>query len=164
MGFQGELVVVIGKKCKNLGPEDDVFDYILGYTIGNDLSSRYWQNPDRSCGQHAYGKSFDQFAPIGPVLASSSVISDPSNLHLETFVNGEKRQSASTADMIFKIPQIIHHLSRGTTLEPGTAIFTGTPAGVAIFMENPLWLKSGDVVDIRIDGIGKIANNFRIAQ
>lgn len=155
-------MVVIGKECKNLSDTDDVFDYILGYTVGNDVSSRYWQVPERSNGQHAYAKSFDKFAPVGPVLVSQSVITDPSNLRIVTHVNGERRQCGNTADMVFNIPQVIRHLSRGTTIALGTAIFTGTPAGVAIFMNPPVWLKDGDAVEISIDNIGKIENTFRM--
>jgi len=160
MDYEGELSVIIGKDCKNLGENEDPTPYILGYTVGNDVSSRYWQRPERSGNQHGYAKSFDKFAPIGPVLVSTSVIPDPKALTLRTKVNGEQRQITKTDDLIFDIPAIIRHLSRGTTLRPGTLIMTGTPSGVAAFMKPPAWLKDGDVVEIEISEIGKIRNRM----
>lgn len=152
--------MVIGKDCKNLGEDEDPTPYILGYTVGNDVSSRYWQRPERCGGQHGYAKSFDKFAPIGPVIASTTAIPDPKTLTLTTTVNGELRQKTKTDDLIFDIPAIIRFLSRGTTLRPGTVIMTGTPSGVAAFMKPPPWLGDGDVVEIGITGIGKIRNKM----
>ncbi|KAF2494817.1 hypothetical protein BU16DRAFT_463098 [Lophium mytilinum] len=160
MDYEGELTVIIGKPALNLTESDDPFDYILGYTTGNDVSCRYWQMPEQSGNQHGYAKSFDQFGPIGPVLVSPSLIQDPAALTLKTFVNGEERQSTSTSDLLFNIPQIIRHLSRGTTLRPGTAIMTGTPSGVAAFMKPPAWLQDGDVVEVKISEIGSIKNKY----
>ena len=153
------MTVVIGKELKNLGENEDPTPYILGYTVGNDVSSRYWQRPERSGGQHGYAKSFDKFAPIGPIIASPSVISKPGSLHLKTRVNGEERQNASTDDLIHDIPAILRFLSRGTTLKPGT-IMTGTPGGVAAFMNPPPCLQHGDVVEIEISGLGTIKNKM----
>lgn len=152
--------MIIGKPCKDVGEEEDPTPYILGYTVGNDLSARYWQRAHRSGGQHGYAKSFDKFAPIGPVLVSTQLIPDPKKLHLKTVVNGEIRQDSLTDDLFFDIPAIIRHLSRSTTLEPGTLIMTGTPGGVAVFMDPPPWLKDGDVVEVEISGIGKIVNKM----
>jgi 2-keto-4-pentenoate hydratase/2-oxohepta-3-ene-1,7-dioic acid hydratase in catechol pathway len=156
--------VIIGKEAKDLTPEDNPLDYVLGYTVGNDVSSRYWQMPDRSGGQHGYAKSFDKFAPIGPVLVSTKDIPDPSLLTLTTKVNGELRQETKTDDLIFDIPTIIRHLSRGTTLRKNTVIMTGTPSGVAAFMKPPAWLKDGDIVEVEISGIGIIRNKMKIAD
>lgn len=149
---------MLSKDCKNLKASDDVSDYILGYTAGNDVSSRYWQMPERSGNQHGSAKSFDKFAPIGPVITSTSIIPDPEQLQMECFVNGEKRQSTRVDDLIFGIPSILQHLSRGATLRKGTVIMTGTPSGVAAFMKPPAWLQNGDVVEVRIDKIGSIKN------
>ncbi|KAF4493701.1 fumarylacetoacetate hydrolase family [Fusarium agapanthi] len=163
MDYEAEMCLVLGKDCKDL-EADDVFEYILGYTAGNDVSSRYWQMPERSGNQHGSAKSFDKFAPIGPTITSTSVITNPAELRLESFVNGEKRQSTKTDDMIFDVPTILRHLSRGTTLRKGTVIMTGTPSGVAAFMKPPQWLKNGDVVEVSIDKIGSIKNKFLIEE
>lgn len=155
---------MIGKDCKDLGEGDDPTPYILGYTAGNDLSSRYWQRPERANGQPGTAKSFDKFAPIGPVLASPKAISDPKALVLRTVVNGEQRQRTGTDDLIFDIAAVLRNLSRARTLRPGTVIMTGTPSGVANFMKPPAWLKNGDVVEVEITGIGKIENRIVIEQ
>lgn len=116
--------------------------------------------PERSGNQHGSAKSFDKFAPIGPVMTSTSVIPDVRELQMECFVNGEKRQSTKLDDLIFDIPAILQHLSRGTTLRKGTVIMTGTPSGVGFFMKPPAWLKDGDVVEVRIDKIGSTRNRI----
>jgi 2-keto-4-pentenoate hydratase/2-oxohepta-3-ene-1,7-dioic acid hydratase in catechol pathway len=139
---------------------DDAMQYVLGYMAGNDVSSRYWQMPERSGSQHGPAKSFDKFAPIGPVIASSKVVPNPYNLWIRSIVNGEIRQSARTDDLIYDIPAIIRHISRGTTLRKGTVVMTGTPSGVAAFMRPPAWLKDGDVVEVEIEKIGKIRNKM----
>ncbi|KAH8692356.1 hypothetical protein BGW36DRAFT_431573 [Talaromyces proteolyticus] len=156
--YEGELTVVIGRDAKNVRTED-ALDYVLGYTCGNDVSARDYQVPaDISGGQFSYAKSFDQFAPIGPCITSTSVIQDPQTLNYVTKVNGEIRQSTSTADMIWNVKQIIAHLSRGTTLRRGTCIMTGTPSGVGIWMNPPSFLKDGDVITVAIENIGSITN------
>ncbi|KAI9740330.1 MAG: hypothetical protein M1834_004909 [Cirrosporium novae-zelandiae] len=160
MDYEGELTAIIGKDCKNIGPDEDPLDYVLGYTVGNDVSCRFWQTPETSGNQHGYAKSFDKFAPLGPVIASTSMIPDPSKLQLKTTVNGEKRQSSSTGDLLFSVRDIIRHLSRGVTLRRGTAIMTGTPSGVAAFRKPPAWLHDGDVVEISISDIGSIKNKY----
>ncbi|KAH6718666.1 hypothetical protein BKA61DRAFT_473785 [Leptodontidium sp. MPI-SDFR-AT-0119] len=109
--------------------------------------------PERSGNQHGYAKSFEKFAPIGPVLCSIKAIPDPSTLSLITGVNGEVRQEAKLDDLIFDIPAIIIHLSRGTTLRKGTVIMTGTPGGVAAGMKSPLWLIDGDTVEVKISSM-----------
>lgn len=116
----------MGKDAKNLRPDESVFDYILGYTVGNDLSARYWQWPKMSGSQHGYAKSFDNFGPIGPVIASTKQVPDPEVLRLNTWVNGESRQDFKTDDLVFGIDAIIRFLSQGMTLRKGTVIMTGT--------------------------------------
>ncbi|KAL4801512.1 fumarylacetoacetate hydrolase family protein [Aspergillus unguis] len=160
MDYEAELCFVIGRDCKNLTPDEDVNSYILGYTAGNDVSSRYWQMPIRSGNQHGSAKSFDKFAPIGPVITSPSIIPDVGALRMECLVNGEKRQSTKLDDLIFDVPAILRHLSRGTTLRRGTVVMTGTPSGVAAFMEPPAWLKDGDVVEVRVDRVGTLRNRM----
>ena len=160
MDYEGELGVVIGRDVKNANP-DSALDHILGYTVVNDMSSRYWQMPERSGQQHGYSKSFDGFAPVGPSIISSAV-SDPDSMTIVTHVNGEERQKSGIDDLLFKVGDIISHLSRATTLRAGTIIMTGTPGGVAAFMKPPAWLRSGDVVEVTIDGIGTIRNRINI--
>lgn len=156
--YEGELTVIIGRDVKDVKAED-VVDYILGYTVGNDVSSRYWQIPERSGHQHGYAKSFDGFAPIGPVIVSS-MAADPKTMTLTTRVNGEERQRSGVDDLLFAVSDIVAHLSRATTLSAGTVIMTGTPGGVAASMTPPAWLKNGDVVEVSISGIGTIRNRF----
>lgn len=151
------MCFVISRDCKNLRPEEDPLSYILGYMVGNDLSSRFWQS-ERSGHQHGYAKSFDKFAPIGPVLSSTNYITDPEKLNITTWVNGEQRQKAATDQFIYNIPTIIRHFSSGRMLRAGTVVMTGTPEGVGAFMEPPTWLKDGDVVEVEIDKIGRIRN------
>ncbi|RFU24406.1 hypothetical protein B7463_g11930, partial [Scytalidium lignicola] len=160
LDYEGELCIVIGKDCKNLSPDDDPSEFVLGYTVGNDVSSRYWQQQQHGGGQHGYAKSFDKFAPLGPSISSRIVIPDPGALSLKTWVNGELRQSASTDDLIFDVRTIIRHLTRGMTLRRGSVIMTGTPSGVGIVRNPPSILKDGDIVEIEISKIGRIKNKM----
>ncbi|PVH70574.1 aromatic compound degradation protein, partial [Cadophora sp. DSE1049] len=153
LDYEGEFSVVIGKDAKNVSKDEDPLDYVLGFTVGNDMSSRYWQDPERSSSQHSTAKSFDKFAPLGPVIASLKAVGDPEKLRLRTWVNGELRQDTSTGDLIFGVRHLIRHLSRGKTLRKGTVIMTGTPSGVAAFHKPPKWLRNGDLVEIEIEKI-----------
>ncbi|KAH6721689.1 hypothetical protein BKA61DRAFT_729193 [Leptodontidium sp. MPI-SDFR-AT-0119] len=159
LDYEGELTVIISRDGKNI-PESETLSYVLGYTAGNDISARNFQIPASISGnQFGYAKSFDKFAPIGPcVLLAEGV--DPQRLTYTTKVNGEVRQQTDTDDMIWTIKQIIAHLSRGTTLRKGTAIMTGTPSGVGLFMEPKGFLKDGDVVEVDIEGIGALRNKI----
>lgn len=161
LDYEGELTVVIGKDAKNVS-EADALTHVFGYTVGNDVSARNFQLPDTSGGQYCYAKSFDGFAPIGPVIVSPTLIEDPQQLTLTTKVNGEIRQKTETSDMIFTVAKIISHLSRGTTLRKGTMIQTGTPSGVGLFIEprGAGFLKNGDVVEVSVSGIGAIRNKM----
>ncbi|KAJ9610434.1 hypothetical protein H2200_005211 [Cladophialophora chaetospira] len=158
LDYEGELTVVIGRDGKNIAAEN-ALDYVLGYTVGNDLSARDYQVPASvSGGQYSYAKSFDDFAPIGPCITSTSLIPEPQVLKFTTKVNGEVRQQSETADMIWSVRQIIAHLSRGTTLRAGTCIMTGTPSGVGLWMQPPKFLKNGDVIEVEFEHIGIIKN------
>lgn len=159
LDYEGELTVIIGKDGKDI-PEEEALSYVLGYTAGNDVSARNFQLPDTSGGQYCYAKSFDAFAPIGPCIVSTGLAPDPQKLRYTTSVNGEKRQETGTDDMIWSVKQIIAHLSRGTTLRKGTVIMTGTPSGVGLFMKPQGILKGGDVVEIRVEGIGSLVNEM----
>ncbi|KAI9026367.1 fumarylacetoacetate hydrolase family protein [Hyaloraphidium curvatum] len=157
LDYEGELGVVIGRGGKDI-PEDKALDHVLGYVAANDVSARIWQ---RSVGgQFCYGKGFDGFAPIGPMLVSPSLVPDPSKLQLTTKVNGKVRQSSPTSDLIFSVPKIISFLSAGYTLLPGTVIMTGTPSGVGMAMGPDALLKDGDVVDVSITGLGTLSNRM----
>jgi len=152
--YECELAVVIGKPCKNVTPQN-ALDYVLGYTCANDVSARTWQS---SISQWCYGKSFDTFCPLGPVLVSPSVISDPNQLQISTILNNNVVQQSNTKDMITDVRHLIAHLSQGTTLLPGTVILTGTPEGVGFARKPPIFLQPNDIVTIEIEKIGKLTN------
>jgi len=154
--FEGELAVVMGSDVKNVGREE-ALESILGYCCANDVSARDWQLRKQKR-QWARGKSFDTFCPLGPWLVTRDRIPDPGHLILQTRINGELLQDASTADMIFDVAAVISHLSRSLTLRAGTVILTGTPAGVGFTRTPPVFLKAGDRVSVRIEGIGELIN------
>ncbi len=154
LDYEGELAIVIGKNAKDVS-ESEALDYVFGYMVLNDVSARDFQFRDQ---QWTRGKGFDTFAPMGPCIVTRDELADAKNLQIQTWVNGELRQSGCTADMIFQVPQIIYHLSRVMTLEPCDVIATGTPSGVGMAMKPQTWLKDGDVVRIEIDGVGAIEN------
>ena len=149
--YEVELVIVIGKKARNVS-EEEVPRVILGYTIGNDVSNRAAQFND---GQWARGKSHDTFCPIGPAIVTDL---DGDNLNLSCRLGGQTMQDSNTSDMIFSCRQIVSYLSRSLTLLPGTIIMTGTPSGVGFARKPPVFLKAGQTVECRIEGIGLLAN------
>ena len=151
-----ELAVVIGKTCRNVARRN-ALDYVLGYTCANDVSARDWQKKWGG-GQWCRAKSFDTFAPLGPCLVTRDEIPDPNALAIRTIVNNEVRQSSNTRDMIFDIPTLIEFLSGSTTLLPGTVILTGTPSGVGMAKNPPVWLQPGDSVTVEIEKIGTLTN------
>lgn len=150
LDYESELVVVIGKRAQYIS-EDEVFDYIAGYTVGHDVSERAFQR-ERG-GQFTKGKSADTFAPVGPYLVTRDSIADVQNLSIWSEVNGQMRQQGNTVDMVFGVKEIVSHLSQFMTLYPGDIIFTGTPAGVGDGMVPPQYLKPGDVVRVGIEGL-----------
>jgi 2-keto-4-pentenoate hydratase/2-oxohepta-3-ene-1,7-dioic acid hydratase in catechol pathway len=154
--YECELVVVIGKKCKNVSREY-ALDYVLGYTCGNDVSARDWQMK-WSGSQWCRAKMFDTFAPLGPWLVTTDEIPNPNALSIKTAVNGEVLQDWNTSDMIFDVSRLIEFLSGSTTLLPGTAIFTGTPQGVGFARKPPRFLQPGDVCNVSIEKIGVLSN------
>ena len=156
LDYEGELAIVIGKRGQNI-PKALAFDYIFGYTIGNDISARDVQYRH---GQYFLGKSLDGTCPLGPYLVSKDEIPDPQNLSIVTKVNGEIRQNSSTKYMMFPVADIISIVSQYVTLEPGDVILTGTPEGVGQGMNPPQYLKAGDEVKVSIEGIGTLANRF----
>jgi 2-keto-4-pentenoate hydratase/2-oxohepta-3-ene-1,7-dioic acid hydratase in catechol pathway len=154
--YEGELVVVIGKACKNVSRQS-ALDYVLGYSCGNDVSARDWQLK-KGGGQWCRGKTFDTFAPLGPCLTTRDEIPNPNNLRLQTILNQEIVQDWNTNDMIFDVPSLIEFLSGSTTLLPGTVIFTGTPRGVGMAQKPPRWLRPGETVTVVIENIGSLRN------
>ncbi|BDD04655.1 fumarylacetoacetate hydrolase family protein [Aureibacter tunicatorum] len=152
--YEGELAIVIGKKCFN-ATQENALDYVLGYTIANDVSARDWQM-EFGGSQWCRGKSFDTFCPLGPAIVTKDVISNPDKLKLSTFLNDNKVQESNTEDMIFSVPEIIEFLSADTTLEPGTVILTGTPEGVG--QSTGRFLQAGDHISVEIENIGRIDN------
>lgn len=149
--WEVELGVVIGKKAKYV-EEQNAMNYVVGYLIHNDYSERSFQL-ERG-GQWVKGKSFDNFAPLGPYLVTKDEIENPHNLNLWLKLNGKTVQNSNTSDLIFNIPKLISYLSQFMTLLPGDIISTGTPSGVGMGMNPPRFLKSGDVVELGIDGLG----------
>jgi len=142
--FEAELAIVIRKKAKNVSAKD-ALEYVLGYTCFNDVTARDLQRFD---GQWARAKSFDTFAPMGPWIVSGI---DGDSLKIETFLNGKKKQSSNTGDMVFSVAEIVSFVSEAMTLNPGDVISTGTPPGVGP-------MKKGDKIKIKIGGIGELVN------
>lgn len=155
LDYEGELAVVIGKGGRGIKAED-AYGHVFGYTLINDVTARNLQSRHK---QWFLGKSFDGFCPMGPTLVTADQIPDVAALHLLTRVNGEVRQDARIADLIFDIPVLIETISAGITLEPGDIIATGTPEGVGIGFDPPRFLKSGDEVAITIEPIGELKNS-----
>lgn len=142
---EGELAVIIGRRCYQLPAEENATDFILGYTCLNDVTARDLQKLDV---QFTRAKGFDTFCPFGPILETELT---PSGVTLETFVNGNRKQSGHTSEMIFSVDAIIRFIAQVMTLEPGDVIATGTPSGVGP-------LAAGDVVEVSITGIGTLRN------
>ena len=154
LDYEVELAVVMGERAKNVR-EEQVADYIYGYTIMNDITARTIQKNEH---QWYRAKSFDTFGPIGPAIVKKEKIPDPQNISLRSYVNGDLRQDGNTEDMIFGVYQLISYISRSITLEPGDLISTGTPSGVGVFMKEKKLLKPGDEVVCEIDIIGRLCN------
>ncbi len=155
--WEVELGVVIGARASYLAAPSEAMDYIAGFVTVNDLSERDFQL-EVSGGQWAKGKSCAGFCPTGPYLVTPDEV-DAGNLRLRSWVNGEPRQDSTTADLIFDVAAIIHHLSQYLVLEPGDLICTGTPEGVALSGRFP-YLKAGDVLEIEVDGLGRQRQEF----
>ena len=155
--YEGELVVVIGRAARDV-PKEKALDYVLGYTIGHDVSARIWQD-QKGGSQWCRGKGFDTFAPMGPVLVTPDDMPDLASLSVVTKLNGNEVQNGKTKNMIFDVPTLISFLSQDTTLLPGTVIMTGTPEGIGWARTPKLSLHRGDTVTIEITGIGLLSNS-----
>ena len=154
LDYESELAVIIGKDAYNVKREN-VADYIFGYTIINDVSARTLQNKHK---QWYMGKSLDGFTPMGPWIVTADEFAFPPQMTIESHVNGELRQHTTTDNMIYDISDIICELTEGMTLQAGTIISTGTPAGVGMGMVPPTFMKVGDVVECTVTGIGTLSN------
>jgi 2-keto-4-pentenoate hydratase/2-oxohepta-3-ene-1,7-dioic acid hydratase in catechol pathway len=151
--YEGELAVVIGRRARDV-PPDEALDVVEGVTCAHDVSARDHQF---TTGQWVWSKSFDTFCPLGPVLVTPDEL-DINHLDIETRVNGEVLQRSNTEQLVFTVPELIAHLSRGVTLETGDVILTGTPGGVGMARTPQRWLEDSDVVEITIAGIGTLRN------
>ncbi len=148
--YEGELAIVIGRRCTRFSPDEDARSYIRGYTVVNDVTARDIQKSD---GQWTRGKGFDTFCPVGPIVSDAIDPVSGKPVTVTTRLNGEVKQHGSTADLIFPIPFLLQYISAAITLEPGDIIPTGTPAGVGP-------VQPGDTVEVEIDGLGILKNTF----
>ena len=153
LDYEVELVAVIGTAGRDI-PKDRALDHVFGWTIANDVTGRDLQ---RRHGQWFKGKSLDRSCPMGPMIIPAADL-DASDLAIGLKLNGEQRQSSRTSKMIFDVKEIIHQLSAGFTLLPGDVIMTGTPEGVGYAMVPPQTMKTGDVMELTIEGIGTLTN------
>jgi len=156
--WEVELAVVIGKKASYVAKEK-ALEYVAGYALHNDYSERHFQL-ERG-GQWVKGKSADTFAPLGPFLATQDEIPIVGNLRMWLKVNGIVRQNSSTSNMIFDVPTLVSYVSQFMTLLPGDVISTGTPAGVGLGMNPPVYLNAGDVVELGVEGLGESRQKVR---
>jgi 2-keto-4-pentenoate hydratase/2-oxohepta-3-ene-1,7-dioic acid hydratase in catechol pathway len=156
--YEAELVIVVGRTGKHIPNDKSAFEYVGGYTVGHDVSARDWQFKGAEK-QWIIGKTFDTFAPTGPVVVTADELTDPHDLKIQLRLNGQTMQNSSTKEFIFGVPALLAYLSQVMTLEPGDLIFTGTPPGVGIARKpTPVLLKPGDVVEVEVEKIGVLRN------
>lgn len=153
---EAELAVVIGRDCLN-ATREHAMQYVAGFTCANDVSARDWQKK-RSGGQWCRAKSFDTFCPLGPWIATPDEFTVPLELEISGRLNGSLMQQSNTSRMIFDVPTLIEFLSADMTLPAGAVILTGTPHGVGMARNPPVWLRPGDKIEVEIEGIGTLAN------
>jgi len=154
MDWEVELVFVVGRRARYVAPEH-ASEYIAGYTVGNDVSARDFQFPDK---QLMRGKACETFAPMGPYLVTADEVPDPHNLKIESRLNGKVMQSSTTKNLVHNIPAILAWVTKFLTLQPGDCVMTGTPAGVGVFRKPPVFMKPGDVIEMFIESVGTIRN------
>ncbi len=152
LDWEVELAIIIGTRAKYVS-EADALKYVAGYAVCNDVSERHFQI--ERLGQWTKGKSHDTFGPLGPWIVTADEVKDPHNLAMWLDVNGERRQTGSTATMIFNVPKVVSYVSELMTLNPGDIITTGTPPGVGMGMKPPVYLNVGDVMTLGIEGLGE---------
>jgi 2-keto-4-pentenoate hydratase/2-oxohepta-3-ene-1,7-dioic acid hydratase in catechol pathway len=153
-----ELGVVIGKRARRVS-QAEAMDHVFGYTVINDVSARDLQFGDK---QWVRGKSLDTFCPCGPYVVTVDEITNPHALPLRSTINGQVMQDSNTSEMIFNVPYLVSFLSQAFTLEPGDLIATGTPNGVGVFRKPQVFLQDGDLVEVEVQGIGRLANPVKL--
>jgi 2-keto-4-pentenoate hydratase/2-oxohepta-3-ene-1,7-dioic acid hydratase in catechol pathway len=154
--YEAELVVVIGRRGRNI-PQSSALEYVAGYCCGNDVSARDWQK-QKPGGQWLLGKSFDTFGPVGPHLVTADEVGRVDNLEIECRLNGKTMQRSNTRHLIFPVGRLISYVSQICTLEPGDLLFTGTPPGVGVARNPPVFLQAGDRVEIEVERVGLLCN------
>ncbi len=152
--YEAEFAFAIGKGGRHI-PASRWAEHVFGYTMLNDVSARDYQ---KATSQWTMGKNFDTFAPMGPFLVSKDEIADPHALDISLTLNGERMQSSNTRNLVFGVPDLVAFLSSVFTLEPGDVISTGTPAGVGFVRQPPRYLRPGDEVVVRVEGLGELRN------
>jgi 5-carboxymethyl-2-hydroxymuconate isomerase len=152
--YEGELAVVIGRRASRVA-EADALDVIRGYTNANDVSARDLQMGD---GQWLRGKALDTFLPLGPAIVTPDEAGDPQEMAVRTRLNGTTMQDSSTREMVFSVAELIAFITEGITLEPGDVVLTGTPHGVGVFRDPPVFLQPGDVVEVEVGDLGSLSN------
>ncbi|KAM6341719.1 oxaloacetate tautomerase fahd2, mitochondrial-like [Podargus strigoides] len=155
--WEVELAAVIGKKGRHI-TEAAALDHVVGFTVANDVSARDWMMKQKNGRQWLLGKTFDTFCPLGPALVTKEAVADVHNLRIRCSVNGQVMQDSSTNQLLFPLPKLIAWVSRFVTLVPGDILLTGTPAGVGVFRNPPIFLKRGDEVQCEIEELGTICN------
>ena len=156
--YEAELVLVIGRRGRYI-PQGAARGHIAAYTCGNDVSARDWQRY-KPGGQWLSGKSFDTFAPCGPWMVTADEIPQPGKLGIKLRLNGQVMQDSNTAELIFSVDELVSYVSQFCTLNPGDLIFSGTPGGVGMGRQPPVYLKPGDVTEVEIERIGVLRNRF----
>ncbi|MBT3552150.1 MAG: fumarylacetoacetate hydrolase family protein [Rhodospirillaceae bacterium] len=167
--YEGEFTIVIGRNCHRVS-EEDALDYIAGYTIVNDVSARDWIPEYRAATdkidicigweRNIMGKNLPSFSPCGPVITTADEIPDPHDLQLTTRLNGEVMQSTKTDDLVHNVPQMVSYYSQWYLLQPGDLITTGSPAGVGVGRNPPVFMKDGDLIEVEIERIGTLSNRL----
>ncbi len=160
--YEAELVVVIGRRARRV-TQAQAMEFVAGYTCGHDVSARDWQK-HKPGKQWLLGKSFDSFAPVGPHLVTPDEIKDPGNLQVQFRLNGDLLQDSNTNQLIFSLEYLISYLSQICTLLPGDMIFTGTPPGVGVARNPPIFLQPGDIAEVSVEGLGALLNPIVAAQ
>ena len=167
--YEGEFCFVFGRECHRVSRED-AMDYVVGYTIANDVSARDWI-PDIKLGEPPFGpihgwernilgKNLPGFTPCGPVIVTKDEISDPYDLHLQTRLNGKVMQDTKTDDLIFKLPEIIEYYSQWYRFHPGDIVTTGSPSGVGVGRDPQVFMHAGDTVEVELEGVGTLINTL----
>ena len=158
MDWEVEMCIVIGTEVPRNTVAGDAMPFVAGYTVAHDVSARDWQM-EKNGGQWLLGKTMDTFSPLGPCITTVDEMGDAiNNTAVRCYVNGTIVQDSNTNQLVFDAPQLVAWISRFITMKPGDLIFTGTPSGVGVFRNPPVWLKHGDVVKVEVDGLGSLTN------